>query len=660
MTSTESPDLSTAELPPRDPGVFADLAEDRPVRSENALRVSAELIAAVLVAALVSLAVQWLIDRWHVPLPSYSPMAVATVACAVLVLVAVLLALRDRSGPLATVLSWSVLSTLVTAVLSLMLTGTRYYLSGVAGDNLFRTEDVTRFADTTANVDFAYVDMPSYYPRGWFWLAGRFAHVLDRPGWLAIKPFSILTMAVGTVLAYVVWRRLVRPGLALLTSLTVAAAAATTWSAAEPYAWLFGAMIPPLAVLAWRYLVSDARRPRPDGAARTTAAVLLGGTLGLLALFYTLLWLFLIQVLVMAALIGLASARRDREPLRPVLLRLLARLGLIALISLPFTLLQWAPYLWFLARHPVDVGGSLTYLPQSAAVFPIFHYPVNFTGVLALIGLLWCFVRFRECVSARGLLLVVAAGYLYYAVSLAGALINLTLMPYKVELVMQEALGCAGVFGLVDLAGVARRRLHQRWRAGTLAAVAALSVLGLVGTLQAAPGALQQLVSDAYGSYYPSGYTPLGARDETQPGAWNQQLHDAIARLTGKPEHDLVVLSTYQDFLSFWPYWNFEATKIEYSNYLGEYNVRRTTVESWARSGSAAGLLAALRAAPFRAPDVFVFTVRPDGLHLQVSRNVFPSSLDNVFYDVVFPTALFDSPAFARTTVGPYTVYARR
>ena len=77
-------------------------------------------------------------------------------------------------------------------------------------------------------------------------------------------------------------------------------------------------------------------------------------------------------------------------------------------------------------------------------------------------------------------------------------------------------------------------------------------------------------------------------------------LHLTIATLSNKPEHDLVVLSTCQGFLS------------------------------------------------------------PDGLHMVVTRNIYPVYPQIDSWDVVFPVTLFDSPAFARSDVGPFTVVVRR
>jgi galactan 5-O-arabinofuranosyltransferase len=190
--------------------------------------------------------------------------------------------------------------------------------------------------------------------------------------------------------------------------------------------------------------------------------------------------------------------------------------------------------------------------------------------------------------------------------------------------------------------------------------VSALSLLGMVGELQGAPGAVPQLVNDAYSGYYPNGYTALGQHDATQNGAWNQQLHDTITQVTGKSEQDLVVLSTYQDFLAFYPYWNFQTTVLQYANPLADFDLRRAAIENWAKLTSPAALTSAMGDARFRAPNVFVFTRQSDGLHLRVSRNVFPAAADNVSYDVVFPASLFNSSAFATRDVGPFTVVVRQ
>ena len=137
-------------------------------------------------------------------------------------------------------------------------------------------------------------------------------------------------------------------------------------------------------------------------------------------------------------------------------------------------------------------------------------------------------------------------------------------------------------------------------------------------------------------------------------------MHDTIATLSGKPEHDLVVLSNDQEFLSFWPYWNFETGIIEYANPLAGFYNRREAIQNWSRAGSPAVLLAEPNACPQDAPDVFVFTRAKNGLQVTVTRNVFPAYPQIETTNVVFPTALFDSPGFVSRDVGPFTVVVRR
>jgi galactan 5-O-arabinofuranosyltransferase len=219
------------------------------------------------------------------------------------------------------------------------------------------------------------------------------------------------------------------------------------------------------------------------------------------------------------------------------------------------------------------------------------------------------------------------------------------------------------VLAFLDLARLVSRTAvgrFARWRATALASVVVVAVLGTVGILQTATDPLSPLPDQSFSDYYPTGYTPLGQHDPSQNGAWNQRLHDTIGQLSQKPEHALVVLANYQDFLSFWPYWNFETTIIEYANPLADFYLRRESIQSWAKAGSPAALLAELNDPRFATPNVFVFTRGTDGLHMTVTRNVFPvyPQIENT--DVVFPTALFDSPAFVSRDVGPFTVVVRK
>lgn len=621
-------------------------------------RTLGEMVLAIAMTIVISLTIQFLVEALSIPKPSFVTVAMTSLISAGLLVGALWLVVRERFSATANVVTWALLAALNTAVLSLMLQGTRFYLGGISSDQSFRTEYVTRLTDSAKIADFAFADLPAYYPSGWFWLVGRFADLFHLDGWAAYKPFAICTVAAGSVLAYVAWSLLVPRRTAVLLGLATSTVGVATWAAYEPYAWLFGALIPPMACVAWKYLVDDSHIAR---SARWAPGVLLGGYLGFLGLFYTLLFVFFGMVMVLVTAVGLGLHWRSSDQLWPRVRRAGARLSLVVLVALPILAVHWAHYLLVSLQTPMkQQGAALRILPEFGAQFPVPVGLSNFASMLSLAGLVWAVVRSRDSEIAKVLLLVIAAGYLWYGLSMLSIPAGMTLLPYKVELVMDEVLRCAGVLAIVDVARWIYHRVADYWRRTTLLAICTVSVLGFIGILQSATNVLNPLPGNAYSDYYPTGHTALGQRDPTHQGAWNQQLHDTIAALTQKPEHDLVVLSTYQDFLSFWPYWNFQTSVIEYANPLADFNSRRDAIENWAKSHSADAMLAKIQSSGPRAPDVFVFSRHPDGLHMVVTRNIYPIYPQIDSWEVVFPVTLFDAPVFTRRDIGPFSVVVRR
>jgi galactan 5-O-arabinofuranosyltransferase len=634
-----------------------------PLTGRRIGRTVGEMALATVVATVVSLALQFTIGRLHIPRPSYVTVAMTSLASVVLLLSALWLVTRNRFPAWANVSTWAGLAALNTAVLAFMLNGTKFYLGGISSDQSFRTEYFTRLTDSAKIADFAFTGVPSYYPSGWFWLGGRFANLFGLAGWEAYKPFAILTISVAAVLAYAGWALVVPRRTAVLLTLATTTVGVATWAAYEPYAWVFGALIPPMVAVAWKFLTGLAEQHQDTGSARWAPGVFLGAYLGLLALFYTLLFVFFTMVVVLTALVGLALRwRTDSYRLRTTK-RVLLRVLLVGVVALPVMLLHWGPYLLSALHTPVKQSAASAILPDFGAKFPVPIGLSDFVGLLSLAGLVWAIVRVRDSVVAKSMVLVLAAGYFWYGLSMLSIPAMMTLLPYKIELVMDETLRCAGVLAFVDLARWGASKAvggFARWRRTALASAVVVAMLGTVGILQNATGPLTPLPDQSFSDYYPTGYTPLGQRDTTQNGAWNQQLHDTIGQLSQRPEHDLVVLSNYPEFLSFWPYWNFETSIIEYANPLAAFYTRREAMQSWAKAGSPAALLADLKDPRFPTPNVFVFTRRSDGLHMTVSRNIFPVYPQIDSTDVVFPTALFNSAAFVSRDVGPFTVIVRK
>ena len=148
---------------------------------------------------------------------------VLQVLCIAVVGVAVLMFRARKAERVAKLLSWAGLSGFVTTTLGLPLAATKLYLHGVSVDQQFRTEYLTRLTDSAALQDMTYVDLPPFYPAGWFWIGGRVANLLGMDGWEAFKPYAIGSLAVVAVVALVLWTKLIRRDWAVVAALAVTA-----------------------------------------------------------------------------------------------------------------------------------------------------------------------------------------------------------------------------------------------------------------------------------------------------------------------------------------------------------------------------------------------------------------------------------------------------
>jgi galactan 5-O-arabinofuranosyltransferase len=142
------------------------------------------------------------------------------------------------------------LSAFAVVTLGMPLGATKLYLFGISVDQQFRTEYLTRLADTAAPHDMTYYGLPPFYPPGWFWLGGRLAALTGTPAWEMFKPWAITSIAIAIVLAFVLWASMIRFEYALIVS-TATTAAALAYSPAEPYSAIIAVLLPPVFVLAW-------------------------------------------------------------------------------------------------------------------------------------------------------------------------------------------------------------------------------------------------------------------------------------------------------------------------------------------------------------------------------------------------------------------------
>ncbi len=616
-------------------------------------RTPAWLLAAggLVVGALVSLVLQVAISRLRIPFPTFAATAVAATCSAVVVAALVLLAASGRraGSAVVTLAVPGLLAALVTLWPGLLLQGTHYYLGGISIDQSFRTQALARYAATASLTDMNYLDLPSYYPAGWFWLGGRAADLAGVPAWEFYKVWAILTLAVAAWAAFAAWRLVLPPGRAILVA-TATAVVGLGVSSAEPYAWLLVAPMPAVAVIVWRAIRADECRRR------TPALVATGVYLGVAAMTYSLHAGFVGVYVVLTALIPTRG-----RPARHVVPRI-GRAAVVVVIGLVLALVVWAPFAVTALARGLPRSDAQRYLPYDGAVWTFPMLQPSSIGAMCVVGLIgivlaWT-VRPR---LARPLAVLVLLVYAWFALTLPALLVGQTTLAFRLAPIVELVLVCAGVLTAVEALVLAR----DRWPLGGARLRAVGAVLGIVVLAACAQGALSASddgVTEAYSDPYPNTGAPaVGAFDPSKIDSWAPQLVASVDQASGRPASELVVLGGPTQFYVAEPFHGFQQSTPHYANPLAQYEQRNQAVRQWARASGPDDLLRRLDTSPWPAPRAFLFGRGAGGtLTTTIVHDVFPAYPNVAFETVSFPARLFDSPAFVRRDVGPWTVIVRR
>lgn len=644
-----------------------------------------ELLAGLLVAALVGALTLAAVDRLPLAEPSWLPEAFGGTLAAGFVVLAGWLLLRGtgpRAGRATGERGMWLLGTagpafLAAGHLGVLLHGTPHYLFGLGGDQINRVAYVTRFADSPALRDAFYADAAPFYPPQWFWVGGRVAALAGVDGWEFYKPYAIVTMAIAGAIAFVAWRWLVPARLAVLFGLVTAVVGVHT-NAYEPYSWILICLLPPVVVST----VLLCARIRAGGSRRIAwlQVVAIGAYLGWAALGYTLIAGFAALVV---GLVVVGSAWRARGD-RAVAVALLARLAAMAAISAALALVFWHRYLLTV------LGGAATersvandFAPESGARWPMPMFEVSAAGALCLIGLVWMLVTVwprgagrvagwgaesvryrvgpagtvrddeaaplpadRAGVLATALAVLTAAVLGWFVLSGLRAVTGSTLLPFRMIPVITLALALAGVVGALALArwavDTSPRPLRDRVR------VVAVVLAGLAAV---------QMVQHVSGE--DAGFA-AAARDFPPPPA---DVLGAIDAMTGgRRPSDLVVLTSDPTLPAYRPYFTFQAPSQAYATPTARYEERLDEIRRWSAASGPAALAAELDSGPFRAPDVFVLDRGDFGaLTYPAVINTMPLEHNNDREKIAFSPLQFADPAlFDVREVGSRVVAVRR
>ena len=626
-----------------------------------ALATIGQMIAAVVIAVGVSVVALFAISTVEWPaFPSSNQLhaltTVGQVGC-LLGLVAAGWAWRRGHRWLARLGAVTLLSAFPVITLGMPLGATKLYLFGISVDQQFRTEYLTRLADSPALRDMTYAGMPPFYPPAWFWIGGRAAALTGTPAWEMYKPWAITSIAIAVALAFVLWSQLIRFEYACAA--TAATAAVTlAYSSAEPYSAVISVLIPPVLVLAW----SGLRAGRPAGYSGWAAMVGVGVFLGVTAMSYTLLFGYTAFAV---ALMALAAAAVGRS-VGPIL-----RVGLAAIVAGALAAVTWLPYLTRAAHSPKSKAGvAQHYLPGDGAVlnFPMLQF--SLLGALCMLGTVWLAWRFRSSggqersdrgrgsVRAAALGIGVLALYAWSLLSMLTTLLGTTLLSFRLQPTLTVLLSAAGVFGFIEMAQAAARR----WSPRIVPAAAVVGLIGAIGFSQDIPHVLRPDITVAYTDT--DGNGQRGDRRPPSSEKYYGQVDEAIRELTGTPRDETVIMTADYSFLSYYPYFGFQGLTSHYANPLAQFDKRAAAIESWGTVKSPDEFAKALDTLPWPAPTVFL--MRRGGAAgstntytLRLAEDVYPNQPNVRRYTVDLDAGLFDEKHFTVKNIGPFVLAVR-
>lgn len=542
-------------------------------------------------------------------------------------------------------------SAFTVVTLGMPLGATKLYLFGISVDQQFRTEYVTRLADSPALRDMTYLGLPPFYPPGWFWIGGRAAALSGTPAWEVFKPWAITSIAIAVAVALVLWWRMVRFEYALIV--TAATAAVTlAYGSPEPYSAMITVLLPPVLVLTWSGLRAA---DRPDAGRRAGWGAVIGAGifLGWTATWYTLLFGFSAFAIGLMAL-WLAGVRWHRDGVKAAL-DPLRRLAVIAGIAVVIGCTTWLPFLVRAARSPIsNTGGAAHYLPADGAelTFPMLQFTL--LGVVAMIGTLWLVVRAHSSVRAGALAIGVLAIYLWSLLSMLTTLARVTLLSFRLQPTLSVLLVAAGAFGFLE----ATLALQPRGRA-IVPVAGAIGLAAAIAFSQDIPDVLRPDLTIAYTDT--DGNGQRGDRRPPSAEKFYATIDHDITQVTGKPRDQTVVMTADYSFLSFYPYWGFQGLTSHYANPLAQFDLRAAQIDKWSKLKTADELIHALDACPWPPPTVFLMRRGANGNYtLRLAQDVYPNQPNVRRYTVDLRGALFDSPRFDVRSVGPFVLAIRK
>ena len=496
----------------------------------------------------------------------------------------------------------------------LILRGTPWGLEGLIGDMVLRTEAATRFTESVASADFAYRDLPAFYPPLLPWVEGRTAALFGVPGWQMVKGGQIALTLLTPVVAYLLWSRVVKHPQAALVVATTTLFAADVHKVDQ---WLVLAVLLPWWLDAFRDVRRRGARPWP--------AWVHGIIAGLALTTYT----FYFVPLALATLLGITVDVVRGAPWVGHLRRYVA----IVAVGLVVSAWYWLPLmLQRLDGAAVDdvqrryLGPSwTTTIPVPFSTEPAMpHLSADhlLVALLSGLGVVFMFAMARLSREVEGLLLVATGALVTLAGGLLAAALNRPFLAFKAQELLTHTMLAAGVIGLLWGVERARRRgvaVNGPWtglRAG------AVAVIAIGGSLQyASTWTTGDPVTYAYQQPLPDGSMP-GASD-TRPMS-DPSVVEVREALGQAAQPSAVVLTSEFGLVGTTPLHLFVAWSSINSHPYGQFEERVAFLQGLAAEEDPSRFTSMARGNSFDRIDAFVLKRRGSGFVYRVRVDNYP------------------------------------
>jgi len=505
-----------------------------------------------------------------------------------------------------------------------LLNSTPFGPLGAVADQSYRTAYLTKFGHTWELVDYAYKDLPSFYPPLYFWVLGRLGAVLGIASWEMLKIGTLAVAFLVPVAGWLLWRPVVGPRRA---AVVVVATSLAFHDWYVPHLWLAIAVFVPW----WLHFVVGVGRPPGTrlGRGGLIVAIALGAVVALT--YWYVLLIGLVHLAAMAA--TRAAARRHGRPPEPASLRDVAVvLGGIVVVTIPY----WLP----LAVSFLTTPGARTmqnrYYTAEEVSLPLPFLEFDLRGALLAFGLVALVATAHRRRVSLHLLGLLAAAYLLYLVGYLTFLADFPIDTLRTTGLIEFLLAAGAGLGAADL-----------WRIATTGTAGDLGAR--VGPSLDPRAAIALLAVGAVAVVFALGQTAV--RDmpfltEQRAATYPDALIDGFTRATDGEYADAVVLTDETDLSSFLPTYVFNVSNAHYSHPAARFEDRAALLTALARESDPDVFALALLHNEYDDVDYVALRSGRDGLAYRWLDDAFPRGVTSrsiTFSEDSFATDAFEA-----------------